>query len=148
AASTLAAELRNAFRKPAERTRRASGEREETTTTVSPARRHAQRVVPVALAVATAVVGATLLPFWPPLLVGAIAIGAALACWWDPRAGLAVALAAPLFPLGNVAQSAAILYGAFAVLWLALNWRDARHGLLFVVGPLLAAFGLLPLVPL
>jgi hypothetical protein len=29
-----------------------------------------------------------------------------------------------------------------------LNWRDARHGLLFVVGPVLAAFGLLPLIPL
>jgi hypothetical protein len=29
-----------------------------------------------------------------------------------------------------------------------LNWRDARHGLLFVSGPLLAGIGLLPLVPL
>ena len=29
-----------------------------------------------------------------------------------------------------------------------VNWRDARHGLWFVAGPLLATVGLLPLVPL
>jgi len=29
-----------------------------------------------------------------------------------------------------------------------VNWRDGRHGLLFVVGPVLATVGLLPLVPL
>ena len=68
--------------------------------------------------------------------------------WLDPRAGLAVALAAPVFPIGNVAASAAMLYGALAIGWLLLTWRDARHGLLFVAGPLLAAVGLLPLVPL
>ena len=32
--------------------------------------------------------------------------------------------------------------------WLLLNWRDGRHGFLFVAGPILAAGGLLPLVPL
>ena len=53
-----------------------------------------------------------------------------------------------MFPIGNVAASAAILYGAFALAWIVLNWRDARHGLLFVAGPLLATVGLLPLVPL
>ena len=51
----------------------------------------------------TAVLGATLLPFWPPLLVAAIALAAGLACWVDPRAGLALALAAAVFPLGNAA---------------------------------------------
>ncbi len=47
-----------------------------------------------------------------------------------------------------MSASAAILYGAFACGWLLLNWRDGRHGLLFVAGPLLAGVGLLPLVPL
>ena len=65
-----------------------------------------------------------------------------------PRVGLAVALAAPLFPLGNIAESAAVLYGLLALGWLALSWRDARWGLLFVTGPLLAPLGLLALVPL
>ena len=58
------------------------------------------------------------------------------------------ALAAAVFPIGNVAESAAVLYGIFALAWVVLTWRDARHGLLFVAGPVLAAVGLLPLVPL
>jgi hypothetical protein len=66
----------------------------------------------------------------------------------NPRAGVALALAAPIFPLGNLSASAAVVYGIFASGWLALTWRDARHGLLFVSGPLLAGLGLLPLVPL
>ena len=96
----------------------------------------------------SAALGATLLPFWPPALVAAIAIGAALTAWRLPRVGLAIALAAPIFPLGNVAESAAVLYGALALAWLALAWRDARWGLLFASGPLLAPLGLLALVPL
>ena len=115
---------------------------------VAPARRHARRVLPVALTALTALVAATLLPFWPPALVAAIVVAAAAASWIDPRAGIAVALAAAVFPIGNVAESAAILYGVFAIGWLLLTWRDARHGLLFVAGPILAAVGLLPLVPL
>jgi hypothetical protein len=59
-----------------------------------------------------------------------------------------VALAAPVFPIGNVAEGAALLYAFFAIGWLVLSWRDARHGLLFVAGPLLATVGLLPIVPL
>jgi hypothetical protein len=89
-----------------------------------------------------------MLPFWPPALVAAIVVAAAIAAWVDPRAGLAVALGAAVFPIGNVAESAAIVYGVFALGWLLLNWRDARHGLLVVAGPILAAVGLLPLVPL
>jgi hypothetical protein len=100
------------------------------------------------LAVLTTALGATLLPFWPPLLVAAIIVLAGLAAWFDPRVGLAVALAAPIFPLGNYAESAALLYGAFALGWLVLSWRDARAGLLFASGPLLAPFGLLAVVPL
>jgi hypothetical protein len=87
-------------------------------------------------------------PFWPPELVAFLVLATGLACWLDPRLGLALALAVPIFPLGNVAVSVAILYSLFAVAWLALNARDARHGLWFVSGPLLATIGLLPLVPL
>ncbi len=107
-----------------------------------------RRALPVLLAVLTTALGATLLPFWPPLLVAAIIVLAGLAAWLDPRLGLAVALAAPIFPLGNYAESAAVLYGVFALGWLLLSWRDARAGLLFASGPLVAPFGLLALVPL
>ncbi len=144
----LAGELRNALRSSPSRPARKERSTKEEDETLAPARRHARRVVPVALGVVTALLGATLLPFWPPELVAALALGTAIACWFDPRLGMAAALATPVFPLGNVSSSAATLYGLFAVGWLVLNWRDARHGLLFVSGPLLAAIGLLPVVPL
>ena len=103
-ASDLAAELRNASRKPQgrepRRRQRAEPEVEES---VAPARRHARRVLPVALGVVTAALGATFLPFWPPELVAVLVLATGLACWLDPRLGLAVALAIPIFPLGNVA---------------------------------------------
>ena len=107
-----------------------------------------RRFAPVGLAALGAALGATLLPFWPPALVVAITLPAALAAWRMPRVGLAVALAAPLFPLGNVAEGAAVLYGLLALGWIAVSWRDARWGLLFLAGPLLAPLGLLALVPL
>jgi hypothetical protein len=72
---------------------------------------------------------------------------AAIASLRAPRAGLALALAAPVFPLGNVALGLALAYGAVALAWLALSWRDARFGLAFLAGPLLAPLGLLALVP-
>ena len=149
AAPDLAAELRNALRTAHARPKRQGrSKQQEEEKAVAPAQRHARRLVPAALAVVTTLLAATMLPFWPPVLVAAIVVAAAAAAWIDPRLGLAVALAAPVFPIGNVAASAAILYGGFAIAWIVLNWRDARHGLLFVAGPLLAAVGLLPLVPL
>ena len=148
-ASDFAAELRNAVRKPQQRAPR---EKPAATTVpdeqVAPARRHARRVVPIALGMLTAALGATFLPFWPVELVALLVVLAGLASWLDPRLGMAVALATPIFPLGNVAAAAAVLYGVFAAGWLVLNWRDARHGLWFLSGPLLAAAGLLPLVPI
>jgi hypothetical protein len=108
----------------------------------------ANRVAPVGLAAAAALLGATLLPFWPPALVAAIVLGAALVAWRNPRAGLAIALAAPIFPLGNLAESAAALYGGIALGVLALGWRDPRFALVFASGPLLAPLGLLALLPL
>ncbi len=146
-ASELAAQLRSSLRAAPDRETRAPRER-QAISTGAPASILARRVAPIGLAVVTAAIGATLLPFWPSALVVAIALGAGLATWLDPRLGLAVALAAPVLPLGNYAESAALLYGAFAVAWLALSWRDARWGLLFVCGPLLAGAGLLALVPL
>ncbi|HET7744197.1 MAG TPA: hypothetical protein VFK76_05590, partial [Gaiellaceae bacterium] len=106
------------------------------------------RVVPALLAAVTAGLGATFLPFWPPILVAAIVAAAAASAALRPRLGLAIALAAPVLPFGNEARSLAVVYGLFALGWLALSWRDARWGLLFVVGPLLAPLGALALVPL
>jgi len=146
-ASDLAAELRNAARRPEGRVPR-DKRRVEVEESVAPARLHARRVLPVVLGVVTAALGATFLPFWPPELVALLVIATGLACWLDPRLGLGLALAIPIFPLGNVAVAVAAVYAIFAVGWLAVNWRDARHGLWFVAGPALATVGLLPLVPL
>jgi hypothetical protein len=145
-AGDLAAEIRNAIRQG--QTRPEKSPKTLTSEVAAPGLVHARRLVPVGLAVVGTVLGATLLPFWPALLVAGLAFGAGLAAWFDPRVGLAVALAAPVFPLGNVAESAALLYGTFALVWLGLMWRDARFGLLFLCGPLLAPLGLLTLVPL
>jgi hypothetical protein len=145
-ASAFASDLRSAIRKAP--SRQAPARRRPSSAPEARPRVVARRALPVVLAVMAAALGATLLPFWPPVLVAAIVLGAGLAAWLDPRIGLAVALAAPVFPLGNVSASGALLYGAFALGWLALAWRDARSGLLFAAGPLLAPLGLLALVPL
>jgi hypothetical protein len=146
-ASALAGELRLAVRPEPTRAAPRRAPRTRVTHAV-PAAPLVARLAPAVLAAATAAVGVTLLPFWPASLALAIVAGAAAAALRNPRAGAAIALAAPVFPLGNYAQGAAVLYSAFAVAWLALFWREARLGLLFVVGPFLAAFGALALVPL
>ena len=105
------------------------------------------RVAPAALAGAAALAGGMALPFYPTGWAPALAVAAALAAFRSPRAGLALALAAPVLPLGNHALGLAVLYGAVALGWLALSWRDARWGLAFLAGPALAAAGLLALVP-
>lgn len=107
-----------------------------------------QRLVPAGLAAVTVVIGATLLPFWTPGLTILLTTAAALSALRSPRVGLAVALFVPVFPLGNVAQAAAIAYAILAIGWLALCWRDARAGLLFMAGPVLAAIGAIALLPL
>jgi serine/threonine-protein kinase len=95
-----------------------------------------------------ALVGAGVLPFWPPVLVVGLALAAAMLSLRLPRAALALALFTPLFPLGNVASGAAVAYGVLALGWLALSWRDPRAGICFAAGPLLAALGALMLLPL
>ena len=106
------------------------------------------RALSAGLAGLATVVGGSLLPFWTPGLLALLAVTAALAAWSVPRLGLAIALFAPLFPLGNEAKGAALLYGAFAIGLLAAGWRDPRAGLAFAAGPLLAPVGGLALVPL
>jgi hypothetical protein len=149
-ASTLAAELRATFRRQEKRSpaRRATRERPPVEAAPPEIRKPLKRVLPAVLAGATAAIGVTLLPFWPPVLAAAVALGAAAAALLSPRLGLAIALAAPLFAFGNDARSAALLYGGFALAWLAVTWREARLGPLFVAGPLLAPLGALALVPL
>ncbi|MGH3043869.1 MAG: protein kinase domain-containing protein [Gaiellaceae bacterium] len=112
----------------------------------SPARLQAQGPHAI-LAAAFATGSALLLPFFPggwPFLLGAIA---ALLALVNPRVGLAAALAVPVLPLGNVSFGLALAYIPLAVAWLLLFARDARSGLLFVAGPLLALVHLLPLMP-
>jgi hypothetical protein len=104
-------------------------------------------VAPAALAATAALVGGTALPFYPTGWAPALAVVAAVAALRSPRLGLALALAAPILPLGNLALGLALVYSAFALAWLVLTWRDARAGLLFLAGPVLAPLGLLALVP-
>jgi eukaryotic-like serine/threonine-protein kinase len=146
-ASALASDLRSALRKAPARKPRTQARR-PAPANATQARFPLERVASITLAVAATAIGATVLPFWPGALVAALAMGAGLAAYLDPRLGLAVALAAPVFPIGNASQSAAVLYGVLALAWLVLSWRDARSGLLFVSGPVLAGVGLLALVPL
>ncbi len=105
-------------------------------------------LLPPALAAITVLGGALLLPFYPsgwPYVLAAL-----VACLTvsSPRLALALALAVPILPLGNLALGMALLYAVVAAAWLALMWRDSRHGLLFVAGPLLLPLGLIALLPL
>ena len=137
-AAALAKELRSAL---------AGGKRATKVNTVS-RQDLAQRAVPAAVAGVAALAGATALPFYPTAWAPALAAATAFAAFRAPRAGLALALAAPILPLGNYALGLAVLYGVLALAWLALSWRDARWGLAFLAGPVLAAVGLLALMPL
>jgi eukaryotic-like serine/threonine-protein kinase len=87
------------------------------------------------------------LAFYPPGWSWMIAAAASALTLFSARGGLAFTLAVPFFPLGNVASGLALLYAPLAAFWLALSWRDARRGLTFVAGPLLALGGALALLP-
>jgi len=143
-AQALAAELRASL-EPGPRTRKRAPARPRV---LARPQRSEALLAPAALAGLVTAVGGSLLPFWPPGVLVALAIVAAVASLRAPRVGLALALAAPVFPFGNVALGAAVLYAALALAWLALMWRDARAGLLFAAGPVLAALGALALLPL
>jgi hypothetical protein len=106
------------------------------------------RLFPGSLAAVSTAWVATELPFYAagwPLALGAAAgaLGA-----MAPRAGLAFTLATFFFPLANVSLGLGVAYAAVALAWVALSWRDARAGLVFTAGPVLAPLGLLVAVPL
>jgi hypothetical protein len=88
------------------------------------------------------------LPFFPHGWPLGLALLVGAAAFFRERLGLALALAVPILPLGNVSLGLAVLYAALAAVWLALCWREARSGLLFVLGPLLAPLAALGLLPL
>ena len=156
-ASVLAAELREAVdaprrdrskrRSPRARARLHLARPSARAITVSPIALEA-RLLPAGLAAVATVAGGSILPFWTPGLLALLTVAAALATIRTPRLGLALALFAPLFPLGNFSSGAGLAYGAAALVVLTLGWNDARAGLAFVIGPLLALGGGLALVPL
>ena len=152
-AASFAAELREAFvapleRRPRRRTASRPPKARPRPREAAPAVPLVRSLPPAALAALATVVAGSILPFWPAPLVAALAVSAGLVSIRAPRLGLALVLATPVFPLGNVAQAAAVVYGVLALAWLAVAWRDARAGLLFCAGPLLAPVGLLALLPL
>jgi hypothetical protein len=106
------------------------------------------RLVPVALATAFTLWTALALPFYPRGWPFALAAVSAAAAFVHPRLGLAFALLVPVLPLGNFALGAAALYVVLALCLLVVCWREAQHGLLFVLGPLLAPLAALGLLPL
>jgi hypothetical protein len=91
---------------------------------------------------------ASSIPFFPTSWSWMIAAAASVLTLLNARAGLALTLAVPVFPLGNAASGLALLYGAIAVFWLAVFWRDPRRGLAFAAGPLLGLVGALAFLPL
>ncbi len=108
----------------------------------------AGRAGAAALAAAFAAWTAVAFPFYPHGWAVGLALLAAAVTAFRPRAGLAVALAVPVLPLGNISFGLALLYGALALGWLVLCWREPRGGLLFALGPLLVPLSALGLVPL
>lgn len=106
------------------------------------------RFAPAAAAGLFAGASAAALPFYPagwPLGLAALAAGSTL---FRERVGLALALAVPVLPLGNLSAGLAWAYAALALGWLALSWKNARTGLFFLCGPILAPLSLLGLLPL
>jgi hypothetical protein len=138
-AERLATELRESLRETAARRERRSA---------LSRRVLLDRLGSALLAAGFAALAMWLLPFFPVGLAVALAILVALATFADPRAGLTLALLVPIFPLGNVSLALALTYLPVAAVWLLVSWRDARHGLVCLSGPLLGFAGALLLAPL
>ena len=111
-------------------------------------REAAPRLLPAALAGVVSGWAAWAIPFYPSGWAIGLTLLAAAATAARPRLGLAFTLAVPVLPLGNIALGAAMLYGVLGLALLALSWRDARSGLFFALGPLLAPIAGLGLLPL
>lgn len=139
-AKRLAHELRDALR---------ASRRPRPEASASARSRLIGRTVSAGLAAAFVAATTVVLPFFPTGGPAALASIAAALTFAKPRVGLALALATPVLPLGNVSLALACVYAAAALTWLAAFWGDARHGLLFSVGPVLALVpGGLVLLPL
>ena len=147
-----AAELAHELGTPGEKRTPRKGGRVPPVSVPTPARAASLvggRALPAVLAAVTTGWVASTLPFYPAgwplgLALVAGALGAVL-----PPLGMAFALTSCFFPLANISLALAVVFAVLATGWLALSWRDARSGLLFAAGPLLAplaAFGFLPLV--
>jgi hypothetical protein len=142
-AERLASELRNLPRR----------RRKTTAGPAAPPRSFAEiakeRLLPGALAGIASGWVAAALPFYPAGWPLGLAAAASALGFASPRAGLLFTLLTAFFPLANISVGLALVYAALAVLWAALNWKDARTGLLLATGPLaspLAALTLLPIV--
>jgi hypothetical protein len=141
-AERLAAELRNLPR----RRRKASGPAAPPRSLSEVA---SERILPGTLAGVASGWVAAALPFYPAGWPFGLAAAAATLGFVSPRAGLLFTLVTAFFPLANISVGLAVIYAAAALVWAALNWRDARTGLLLAAGPLaspLAALTLLPVV--
>jgi len=81
---------------------------------------------------------------WPlGLTAASAAIGLVV-----PRAALAFAFTATFFPLANISLGLAIVFAAFAAIWIAVTWTDPRGNAVLVAGPLLGPIAGLALIPL
>ncbi|MDX6412284.1 MAG: eukaryotic-like serine/threonine-protein kinase [Gaiellaceae bacterium] len=107
-----------------------------------------RRFAPPALAGIYAGAAAALIPFYPSHWVPLLAAAAAALTYFRPRTGVAVALAIPVLPLGNTSVALAVLYGAAAIAWFALNAREPERATFVVLGPLLGPLGALAILPL
>jgi hypothetical protein len=92
--------------------------------------------------------GAALFPFYPPGYEIALTLGCGLLALFAPRAGAAAVLLSLVLPLGNYSLGLAIAFAVASVAWLMVNWREPRVTLTPALGPLLAPFGALFLLPL
>jgi hypothetical protein len=110
-------------------------------------REAAGRVLHGALAGSYVAAMLVLFTFLPQSFTLPIALLVGLAAFARPQLGLGLALAIPILPLGDVAIGLAGAYAAAAAGWLYLYWRQPRAGAAFVLGPPLAAVGLLGLFP-
>jgi hypothetical protein len=149
-ARELAAELRGlaGANKKGPSRKRADKKAPRAATVALPSFSIRDRAITAALGAALAGWTAAAVPFFPagwPLALGGAVVAATLV---RERVGVALALAVPIFPIGNFSSGAALLYAAFAAALLAVMWRQPRSALLFALGPLLAPFFAIALLPL
>lgn len=108
----------------------------------------AARLAHAGLSAAFVAAAVSLFPFFPPSFTLPLAAAVGAVALARPRLGLFLALAAPVLPLGDISSGLAWAYGAAAVVYLALTWRQPVSAMVPVVGPLLGAIGALVVAPL